>query len=117
MKSTLLALAVFTATALAQDTSSLSGCAVSAFLTHTRYSIANISRQKTCANNMLTPEKAKELNCKAGDDKCLCENKNFIYGLRDCAIAVCNNDNSLIMSAVQFGVTLCASKSLLEFKD
>ena len=55
---------------------------------------------------MQSSEKAKELGC--GDSKevlkCLCANKNFAYGLRDCAAASCSGTPDKI---VAYGLELC----------
>lgn len=65
---------------------------------------------------MLAAEKAEELGCKTGNYKCLCTKKDFIYGLRDCSMAVCGKDQKDVDAAVKFGMDLCSRKSSKCFK-
>lgn len=59
---------------------------------------------------MLAASKANELGCNANDYKCLCMNRNFMYGLRDCTIAVCNHNMDEVSDIIKYGQALCASK-------
>ncbi|KAG6155786.1 hypothetical protein E4U25_003159 [Claviceps purpurea] len=88
MKSAVVALSLVAAVA-AQDLSALAQCG------------------QICANNMMTAAKAEELGCKMNDIKCLCSNVNFMYGLRDCSHAVCNQQDA--NQVVAFGVKVCES--------
>jgi hypothetical protein len=65
--------------------------------------------QQTCANNMLAADKAEELGCKQNDLKCLCANKNFLYGLRDCSAAICSAEDA--RKVVEYGISVCACRS------
>uniref|UniRef100_A0A1Y1K5X0 CFEM domain-containing protein n=1 Tax=Photinus pyralis TaxID=7054 RepID=A0A1Y1K5X0_PHOPY len=60
---------------------------------------------QTCANNMMAAGKAEELGCKENDLKCLCSNVNFSYGLRDCAHAICTEQDA--NKVVDYGVKVC----------
>jgi hypothetical protein len=62
---------------------------------------------RTCVNNMLADEKASELGCDAGDRGCLCLNPDFTYGVRDCSIAIC--DDNEIQEIVEFAINWCSS--------
>ncbi|KAG5932113.1 hypothetical protein E4U59_007723 [Claviceps monticola] len=86
MKSAVVVLSLVAAVA-AQDLSALAQCG------------------QICANNMMTAAKAEELGCKMNDIKCLCSNVNFMYGLRDCSHAVCNQQDA--NQVVAFGVKIC----------
>ncbi|KAG5976700.1 hypothetical protein E4U58_000033 [Claviceps cyperi] len=88
MKSAVAALSLVAAVA-AQDLSALAQCG------------------QICANNMMTTAKAEELGCKMNDIKCLCSNVNFMYGLRDCSHAVCNQQDA--NQVVAFGIKVCES--------
>lgn len=63
-----------------------------------------------CLKGMLL--KAGELGCpiKDGqpDAKCLCNNQDFSYGIRDCALESCGND-TVAQGVIQFGLDYCAS--------
>ena len=61
---------------------------------------------------MMANSKTDELNCKGGDMKCLCQNKDFLYGLRDCSQAVCGSDDAGVKAAVDYGMSVCAGKPL-----
>ncbi|PMB71535.1 GPI-anchored CFEM domain protein A [Beauveria bassiana] len=73
---TFVALSALAAIATAQDVSSLAQCG------------------QTCANNMLAASKAQELGCSANDLRCLCDNANFGFGLRDCSAAICPSEDA-----------------------
>ena len=60
---------------------------------------------------MNSAEKAEELGCGKGDVKCLCENKDFTYGLRDCSTAICK-DATDTSSLLDYSMKLCKSWSL-----
>ena len=62
--------------------------------------------QQLCANNMMTSAKAQELGCSENDLKCLCGNPNFMYGLRDCSRAVCDQSADT-EKVIEFGMKLC----------
>ncbi|MCQ6513214.1 CFEM domain-containing protein, partial [Vibrio parahaemolyticus] len=64
---------------------------------------------QTCANNMLAASKAQELGCSANDLKCLCDNANFGFGLRDCSAAICPSEDAA--QVVAFGIAACRSAS------
>jgi hypothetical protein len=57
---------------------------------------------------MLDSDKAEELGCKQNDLKCLCANKNFLYGLRDCSAAICSAEDA--RKVVEYGISICACK-------
>jgi hypothetical protein len=42
---------------------------------------------QTCMNNMLA--KHLSLGCSSPDTRCLCQNVDYHYGIRDCSIALC----------------------------
>ncbi|KAK2592991.1 hypothetical protein QQS21_009319 [Conoideocrella luteorostrata] len=86
MKSAVVAFSLIAAVA-AQDIAALAQCG------------------QTCANNMMAPDKAKELGCNASDLKCLCSNVNFIYGLRDCSHAICSTQDAT--KVVEYGMKVC----------
>ncbi|KAM0486031.1 hypothetical protein ACHAPX_000732 [Trichoderma viride] len=89
MKSVVIALCTFVAAAAAQGSPNLAVCG------------------QTCATNMLDSDKAEELGCKQNDLKCLCANKNFLYGLRDCSAAICSAEDA--RKVVEYGISICAS--------
>ncbi|KAM0239218.1 hypothetical protein ACHAPO_003189 [Fusarium lateritium] len=60
---------------------------------------------QTCASNMVSAAKSQELGCDAGDVSCLCTNQDFIYGLRDCSAAICNDEQAA--AVVAYGLALC----------
>lgn len=60
---------------------------------------------------MNSAEKAKELGCSQGDLKCLCANKDFTYGLRDCATAICKSADD-ISKILDYGLKVCAGESI-----
>jgi len=45
-----------------------------------------------CISNMNA--KASELGCQSGDMDCLCKNKNYSYGIRDCTSQACPDDDA-----------------------
>lgn len=49
-----------------------------------------------------------ELGCDSGDAKCLCENVNFTYGIRDCSLNLCKDQAEAI---IHYGSEYCLSKS------
>lgn len=57
---------------------------------------------------MLSADKADELGCKQNDLRCLCANKNFLYGLRDCSAAICPAEDA--RKVVEYGISICAGK-------
>lgn len=87
MKSMFLAIAGLAVTASAQSVDDLAACG------------------QTCANNMVSAEKSQELGCDAGDIRCLCLNQNFIFGIRDCSLAICPGEDAA--AALQYGLDLC----------
>lgn len=54
---------------------------------------------------MVSAEKSRELGCDAGDVSCLCTNSNFIYGLRDCSAAICNDEQAA--AVLSYGLEIC----------
>jgi len=50
---------------------------------------------------------ATELGCQNDDIACLCRNRDFGYGIRDCSIQVCNNVDQA-NAAIDWGNNLCA---------
>jgi hypothetical protein len=87
MKSTFLTIFGLAAAAVAQSTNQLPQCG------------------QTCASNMVSAEKSRELGCDAGDVSCLCTNSNFIYGLRDCSAAICNDEQAA--AVLSYGLEIC----------
>lgn len=87
MKSSLLTVFGMVAAAVAQSSGDLPQCG------------------QTCASNMVSAAKSRELGCDAGDVSCLCTNQNFIYGLRDCSAAICNSEQAA--AVVAYGLALC----------
>jgi hypothetical protein len=87
MKSTFLTIFGLAAAAVAQSTNQLPQCG------------------QTCASNMVSAEKSRELGCDAGDVSCLCTNSDFIYGLRDCSAAICNDEQAA--AVLSYGLEIC----------
>ncbi|KAL1976599.1 hypothetical protein VTN31DRAFT_2881 [Thermomyces dupontii] len=56
-----------------------------------------------CLNNMLAL--APSLGCASEDIACLCANKDFGYGIHDCTVEACQNDN--VDEVVAYARTLC----------
>lgn len=48
---------------------------------------------------------APGLGCTANDISCVCQNRNFIYGLRDCSAATCGSEDA--RRIVEFGISIC----------
>ncbi|PON27866.1 hypothetical protein TGAM01_v203003 [Trichoderma gamsii] len=92
MKSVVIALCTFAAAAAAQGSPNLAACG------------------QTCATNMLDADKADELGCKQNDLKCLCANKNFLYGLRDCSAAICSAEDA--RQVVEYGISISAGVAI-----
>ncbi|OPB42186.1 hypothetical protein A0O28_0033030 [Trichoderma guizhouense] len=88
MKSVVIALCTLAAVTAAQGSANLAACG------------------QTCATNMLSADKAEELGCKQNDLRCLCANKNFLYGLRDCSAAICPAEDA--RKVVDYGISICA---------
>ncbi|PKK54060.1 hypothetical protein CI102_1611 [Trichoderma harzianum] len=88
MKSVVIALCTLVAVTAAQGSANLAACG------------------QTCATNMLSADKAEELGCKQNDLRCLCANKNFLYGLRDCSAAICPAEDA--RKVVDYGISICA---------
>jgi len=59
-----------------------------------------------CGKNMLAKT---DLGCSAGDLACLCPNKDFGYGVRDCTWAACNNNQGNVDTALQWLSAACAA--------
>ncbi|KAK8086677.1 hypothetical protein PG994_001651 [Apiospora phragmitis] len=59
-----------------------------------------------CIPNMVN--QASDFNCGNGDWRCLCSNKNFIYGVRDCSDQACPKPEDANAVKV-FGKNQCAS--------
>lgn len=79
-----------------------------AFATHiaTTTGVAALpSCGQTCFNNMVAQYSA--LCCASPAPSCLCENANFGYGLRDCAIGACGT--AAAPSVIAYGNSYCAS--------
>ncbi|KAL6860353.1 hypothetical protein ACO1O0_004380 [Amphichorda felina] len=57
-----------------------------------------------CINDMMNG-KASELGCATKDLACLCANKDFAYGLRDCSAETCGSDKA--GAVVAYGVKIC----------
>jgi hypothetical protein len=93
MKSTILAVSAFVAAVAAQNVSGLPQCG------------------QTCVNNMLADDKADELGCDSGDVACLCVNPNFTYGVRDCSLAICDQDE--VSEIVNRAIAICAEQGVL----
>ncbi|KAF4983001.1 hypothetical protein FDECE_17402 [Fusarium decemcellulare] len=87
MKSTLLTIVGLAAAVAAQSAGDLPQCG------------------QTCAGNMVSAEKSEELGCDTGDLGCLCTNQNFVYGLRDCSLAICNEEQAA--QVLQYGLEVC----------
>ncbi|KAG8358065.1 hypothetical protein FVEN_g4196 [Fusarium venenatum] len=87
MKSSLLTVFGLVAAAAAQSSGDLPQCG------------------QTCASNMISAAKSQELGCDAGDVSCLCTNQDFIYGLRDCSAAICNDEQAA--AVIAYGLALC----------
>lgn len=87
MKSTILSVFGLAATVVAQSAGDLPQCG------------------QTCAGNMISAEKSSELGCDTGDLQCLCTNQNFIYGLRDCSRAICNEEQAA--QVLEYGLSVC----------
>ncbi|KAL4723218.1 hypothetical protein ACLX1H_009708 [Fusarium chlamydosporum] len=87
MKSSLLTVFGLVAAAAAQSSGDLPQCG------------------QTCASNMVSAAKSRELGCDAGDVSCLCTNQDFIYGLRDCSAAICNSEQAA--AVVAYGLAIC----------
>jgi hypothetical protein len=66
-------------------------------------------RQRTCGTNMLA--KAAELGCGDNDIACLCKNKDFGYGIRDCSVQSCATIEQANL-AIAWGNNLCSSVSV-----
>jgi len=49
---------------------------------------------------------AAALGCAGADPKCLCQNQNFIYGIRDCSYQFCQNDTAA-GSIISYGTEYC----------
>lgn len=61
-----------------------------------------------CLNNMLGL--AGSLGCKENDMACLCDNKDFAYGIHDCTVEACPDEN---VAAVQsYAQSLCSSAGM-----
>ncbi|KAH8812141.1 hypothetical protein F5884DRAFT_877588 [Xylogone sp. PMI_703] len=60
---------------------------------------------QTCFNNMLAQYSA--LGCSSPDPRCLCENVNFGFGLRDCSNGACGP--AVASTVIAFGSSYCAS--------
>ncbi|KAM5351909.1 hypothetical protein ACJ41O_004632 [Fusarium nematophilum] len=60
---------------------------------------------QTCAANMISEGKSRELGCDTGDVRCLCTNQNFIYGIRDCSRAICNDEQAA--QVLEYGLEVC----------
>lgn len=60
-----------------------------------------------CVNNMLADDKADELGCSADDVGCLCTNVDFTYGLRDCSLAVCSDEDAQLV--LEYGQVICSA--------
>lgn len=54
---------------------------------------------------MVSAEKSQELGCDTGDIRCLCLNQNFIFGIRDCSLAICPGEDA--SAALQYALDLC----------
>ena len=64
-----------------------------------------------CINNM--NNKASELGCNPGDKHCLCNSKDYTYGVRDCTKQACPNDDS--SHVVQIALSSCPKDSMFRF--
>ncbi|KAH3281471.1 hypothetical protein KXV19_005435, partial [Aspergillus fumigatus] len=64
-----------------------------------------------CAQMCLSNMKAKagELGCSAGDDKCLCSQANYGYGIRDCTTEACPDDDAI--AVLSSALSSCPSDS------
>ncbi|KAL2166698.1 hypothetical protein VTG60DRAFT_2287 [Thermothelomyces hinnuleus] len=60
---------------------------------------------RLCGTNMFG--KAAELGCQENDIACLCRNKDFGFGIRDCSIQVCDSVDQANV-AIDWGNSLCA---------
>ena len=52
---------------------------------------------------------AQALGCNNGDAKCLCQNQNFAYGIRDCSYQHCQNDTAA-GAIIAYGIEYCKRK-------
>lgn len=57
---------------------------------------------------MIGAAKSEELGCDTGDLQCLCTNQDFIYGLRDCSRAICNDEQAA--QVLEYGLSVCRRK-------
>lgn len=64
---------------------------------------------------MLAAAKAEELGCDEKDYKCLCQNQDFTYGLRDCSMVTCDSNQEQVQAAIDYGLSLCSSR-LIRFR-
>lgn len=58
-----------------------------------------------CISNMNA--KASELGCQANDMACLCNTKDYQYGVRDCTSQACPGDNAA--EVVKMALAKCPS--------
>lgn len=61
-----------------------------------------------CLNNMLGL--AGSLGCKENDLGCLCSNKDFGYGIHDCTVEACPDEN--VAAVESYAQSLCASAGM-----
>lgn len=92
MKSFATAAVLMAGLVVAQDISSLPTCG------------------QTCVKGVLAQATIAPFECKSATDfACLCNNSNFIYGVRDCTQVAC--DSADMSTTVNFANTFCARKS------
>lgn len=58
-----------------------------------------------CVSNMNA--KASELGCQANDMACLCNKKDYRFGVRDCTTQACPDDNAA--EVVKMALSKCPS--------
>jgi len=68
---------------------------------------------RMCIDNM--NNKAEELGCTSGDQRCLCDSENYSYGVRDCTAQACPEDDSA--KVVQIALSTCPSDSTFANSD
>lgn len=60
-----------------------------------------------CYNNVVGL--ASSLGCEANDMACLCKNQDFSYGIHDCTVQACPDDN--VQDVQSYASSVCASAS------
>jgi hypothetical protein len=112
MKSTIYLSVVLFAVALISPAAAISSCAVSHHQSSShpmpRESAALLTEgysQQMCINNMLAL--ASKLGCDPTNVSCLCNNKDFGYGINDCTSEACGSAD--LPDVQSYGASMCAS--------